>query len=439
MRHETDGECFRGASVAEALAAVRARFGPDVEILRSKQTKTRGFEVWARRPVQGRLFPETPETALLREALASVRKAKHAARLSGGSPRLSGGSPRPDASRFDRTTAPEIVREVHTEGATGGAEERHVSGVSGLAAYRRAGGAGKASEAGGDASQPPTPSGIEALQSEVRTLRRDLAHLMRAVLGDRVDRRLTAALLEEGFSQDAAHRLAGCGVEPGTALSAAIGRWLRPIELAAGETPRVLLFAGPPGAGKTTTLAKIAARLRYDEGRMVSFVQTDFHRLGADAQLATYAELIGGRLVEASSVGAAAEAAVSLYRGGRVVLIDTPGRWGRRGEVLGDLAATIRAAGAALEVALCLPLTADRRIHDRAIEEVRRGESDVRLVWTMGDEAVRWGHAIEAAGEADAPIAFVTTGEGVPEDIEVADVGRITDACLARVLESLGR
>src|ERR1700691_4387532 len=93
---------------------------------------------------------------------------------------------------------------------------------------------------------------------------------------------------------------------------------------AAANGPRAVALVGPPGAGKTTTLAKLAVAWGLTERRPIALVSMDDFRVGGADQLRSYAAILGAGFQALESVGALAQA-LDEHRGKRLVLSDTPG------------------------------------------------------------------------------------------------------------------
>jgi flagellar biosynthesis protein FlhF len=106
-------------------------------------------------------------------------------------------------------------------------------------------------------------------------------------------------------------------------LHGTLAEQLRPLAAPDDDFAAVEVFVGPPGAGKTTTIAKLAAQQRGRTGRRLGLVAADGYRVGAVEQLRLYAEVIGAPLTVARS-GDELDYAISNAR--RPILIDTPGR-----------------------------------------------------------------------------------------------------------------
>ncbi len=211
-------------------------------------------------------------------------------------------------------------------------------------------------------------------------------------------------------------RLAGrvaCGETATATLAAAIDRVFGFLSLAE-PVNRPLMFVGPPGAGKTTVVAKLAARLRR-QGRQVRVITVDTRRAGAIEQLGAYTRILGIGLVvsrtpDALKAGLAAAPATT----GAPVLIDAPGgnpfaeadrRW------LADLAAAADA-----EPVLVLPAGGD------PVEAIDLGAAFAglgirRLVSTRLDLARRLGGLFAAASAARTAFAEASVSHRIADDL----------------------
>ncbi|QDT17099.1 flagellar biosynthesis protein FlhF [Alienimonas californiensis] len=194
----------------------------------------------------------------------------------------------------------------------------------------------------------------------------------------------------------------------------------------------VAAFVGPTGVGKTTTLAKLAARLSLRSGRKVGLVTADTYRIGAVEQLATYARILAAPF-EVAADAAALTRALSKLRGCDVVLIDTAGRAPRDDAHLSELAALLSASapdGARVEAHLVLSVAAGERALLRAA--LRYGRlRPASLVLSKLDEAEGAGAAVELLRTAPpAPVSTLTFGQDVPDDLCEATPANLAAACL---------
>jgi flagellar biosynthesis protein FlhF len=169
---------------------------------------------------------------------------------------------------------------------------------------------------------------------------------------------------------------------------------------------------GPTGVGKTTTLAKIAARALLESHLKVALITVDTYRLGASDQLARYGKIMGVKAHIARDAAGLADA-VAQSRDADLVLIDTAGRSDR----------TARKAQAQLlrtlpQVEFHLVLSAATGAREvaamaRHYEEI---EPD-HLIFSKLDEACGPGSVLSAASILSRSVSCMTDGQRVPEDI----------------------
>ncbi len=179
---------------------------------------------------------------------------------------------------------------------------------------------------------------------------------------------------------------------------------------------------GPTGVGKTTTLAKLAARFaRAHSARDVALVTTDVYRIGAREQLYTYGRLLGMPVVEAADEAALGDALKRLadYR---LVLIDTAGL-SQRDRALSDQLAWL-AKYPSIASYLVLPANAQPRDLDEVVHRFRIAAPKGTIL-TKLDETGRLGGALSLTIRRKLPIAYVTDGQRVPEDLQLAAAPRL--------------
>ncbi|REK23355.1 MAG: flagellar biosynthesis protein FlhF [Planctomycetota bacterium] len=199
------------------------------------------------------------------------------------------------------------------------------------------------------------------------------------------------------------------------------------IELAPG-TQRLVALVGPTGVGKTTTIAKLAANFRIRQQRRVGLITVDTYRIAAVDQLQTYADIIDLPM-EVVSTPREMTAAVQRLREMDLVLLDTAGRSPRDEVKIQELKAMLGEA-AADEVHLVLAATAgaSNLVHTaQRFAEV----GTTSLILTKLDEAVGLGNVLPLVRETKLPLSYVTNGQNVPDDIEVANPLRLASAVVA--------
>lgn len=182
------------------------------------------------------------------------------------------------------------------------------------------------------------------------------------------------------------------------------------------EERRVLAFVGPTGVGKTTTVAKLAARARL-AGRSVALVTVDTFRMAAVDQLARYAEVLEAplRVVKSPAALGPTLASLAAYD---VVLVDTTGRNPRAGD---QVAALARFFPEGWGGELVLTVAQGARERDAlATVDAFAALGYAALCVTKADESDAPGAVYGIARRSGRPVAWITDGQMVPDDIEEA-------------------
>lgn len=195
--------------------------------------------------------------------------------------------------------------------------------------------------------------------------------------------------------------------------------------------PSVIIFVGPTGVGKTTTLAKIAANYLLNQKKSIGLITADTYRIAAVEQLKTYAEILG---IPASVVYTPADIteAVIQHSDKDIVLIDTAGRSHRNREQFEELKALIAASGAN-EVYLVLSATTSIR-NCREILNSYAFLSNYKLIFTKTDETPVQGIILNVKYLTGKSLSYITTGQIVPDDIEMANIEKITKNLIGRIV-----
>jgi len=193
------------------------------------------------------------------------------------------------------------------------------------------------------------------------------------------------------------------------------------------NAPRIIALVGPTGVGKTTTTAKLAAMYALNRGNKVALITMDIFRVGAVEQLKTYTKIMGIPL-EVASTPKELERAVERHSDCDLILIDTAGRSHKDADKLeemkGFLETTIQS-----DIYLCLSATTK----DRELEEILNRFSIFpisKVVFTKLDECESVGCIVNLLLKANLQIAYFTTGQRVPEDIEVATSEKLAELIL---------
>jgi flagellar biosynthesis protein FlhF len=188
-------------------------------------------------------------------------------------------------------------------------------------------------------------------------------------------------------------------------------------------TGGITAVVGPTGAGKTTTIAKLAARWCMQHGcQDLALVSTDGYRIGAREQLMTYARILGAPMHTANT-GKELGRVLERLKSKKLILIDTAGM-GPRDVRLTEQLAALKLGAARARVLLALPAQGE----GHALEEIVRafaGVTPAACVLTKVDEAASLGGAISVALRHKLKIAYVCDGQRVPEDLHAAHQRRV--------------
>ena len=189
-----------------------------------------------------------------------------------------------------------------------------------------------------------------------------------------------------------------------------------------GQKPsKVLMLLGPTGVGKTTTIAKLAA-MGTISGLKMGIVNIDTYRIGATEQLKTYARIMGLPFKVAHSPESFVQCCDSLsYLD--LILVDTAGRSPTDDLRIEDMRGFLDSS---VPITSLVVLGIPTRTEDMlmAVEKFKDFKV-VGFIFTKLDESSVYGPMITVCKKAAKPVAYITTGQRVPEDIELALPGRI--------------
>src|SRR6266404_2894643 len=265
---------------------------------------------------------------------------------------------------------------------------------------------------------------IAALESNI-ALNRPVAVTEPAAQRNPAATRVMTRLLMSGFSPDLARRVAVHA--PATGDIAATDAWLH--EVIAGnlrcaasadgllESQGAVALVGPTGVGKTTTVAKLAARfaVRYGASQL-GLVTLDSYRIGAHEQLRSYGRILGVPMHIAQD-GAMLRELLASMQNKRLVLIDTCGL-SQRDERLEEMLSTLSAARFNVQ-AVRPVLLLNAASHSESLDEVARAwraADAAGAILTKMDEAARIGGAVDCMLRYRMMLFGLTNGQRVPED-----------------------
>lgn len=202
-----------------------------------------------------------------------------------------------------------------------------------------------------------------------------------------------------------------------------------PIDLT-GKKPKVIFFIGPTGVGKTTTIAKIASKLKMESEKKIALLTADTYRIAAEEQLRTYANILDTSLTIIYSADEL-NPAIAKVKDSDVILVDTAGFSHKSTQQKEDTKRLVEALDPKYESEIYLVLSATTKYRD-LIEIVNsyREIAEYKLIFTKLDETTSYGNLYNVKMYTGAELSYVTNGQNVPDDIEVFDTQRIVKKLL---------
>jgi flagellar biosynthesis protein FlhF len=182
----------------------------------------------------------------------------------------------------------------------------------------------------------------------------------------------------------------------------------------------VIALVGPTGVGKTTTVAKLAAQFAKRHGAdQVALITTDTFRIGAFEQLATFGRIIGCPVKQARDHEELALLLTQLQQR-KLILIDTAGMSQRDVRLAENLASLVHNSRVKIKSYLVLSATSQARVMQETVDHFKR-ISLAGCIFTKLDECLSLGEIINVAIQNALPVSYLTNGQRVPEDIDIAE------------------
>lgn len=337
------------------------------------------------------------------------------------------------------------------------------------------------------ASGSSSGSSIDAVLNEIREMREQLESLRDASrasidqaarrAADPATRQLLAQLTSADVDSDLAQQLLAAATKRATdnlssdSSPAANGRFIDVLKAAAGgdlalkppmrpqdlhaavaeeirklfhvdtgldaepDKAAIAALIGPPGAGKTSTIAKLAIHYGLKLRRPALLISTDNLRLAASEQLRAYATVLGLRFELAQSSRALGQL-IEEHCGYGLILIDTPGFTpgelsARSGEETNEI---LRFLAGRTDIRRHLVLPAPMRCTDASrVSSAYEEFGPSHLIFSRMDETVAFGPVLNEAMSSGRPVSFFTIGQRVPEDLEVASAEGLINRLLPHV------
>ncbi len=181
--------------------------------------------------------------------------------------------------------------------------------------------------------------------------------------------------------------------------------------------PKIVALIGTTGVGKTTTIAKIAARFVLERGVNVALITADTYRISAVDQLKTYSDIIGLPL-EIVYSAAELKPALRKHKGKQLILIDTAGRSQNNDYQMQELKEFL-AVDPSIEKHLVMSATTKERDAEAIMDRFSICKPD-RVIFTKTDETDSMGFVVNLLYDRRVALSYLTNGQSVPDDIEPA-------------------
>lgn len=197
-----------------------------------------------------------------------------------------------------------------------------------------------------------------------------------------------------------------------------------------GKKPNVIFFIGPTGVGKTTTIAKIASKYKVEYNRKVAFITADTYRIAATEQLRVYANILDAPMSIVYSV-AEINDEIEKYNDYDLIFVDTAGFSHKNQQQRSDMKRLLDGVNEEYRKEVYLVLSATTKYQDLMdIVDIYNEMADYKLIFTKLDETSLYGNLLNIKLYANADLSYVTTGQNVPDDIEVFDTQKIVKQLL---------
>ncbi len=418
MRVEKQIE-YEAANDVEAIAIAKERLGRDAVILTSRRVKVGGFFGMFKRealkvtagilvPDQEDAVKESRDRMVAFQHLLEVRRAVSGAPDAPVRSAVAAGAPK-TVSAFSAPQQPNLLMQA----------------------------AAQAAQAYEETSKSHRLQDSSPLAKEVDEIRAILSTVLNRLGGGEESPRH----VEETVDEDVV-KLVNADVDRDIAISlvneyrgeytdSSLREWLvQKVPTMGAESSKALggkriLFAGPTGVGKTTTIAKIAATQSLWENKKVVLITADTYRIAAVEQLRTYAKILGIPLEIATEPGDISNFILKKHKDADLILLDTAGRSHYDGNRMDELKALYDAF---LPDSVHLVLAANIKYRDMLDVIDRMGVVPLSaLIFTKLDETATYGTILNVLRDFNLPVSFFTMGQNVPNDIEVARGERLVD------------
>lgn len=277
---------------------------------------------------------------------------------------------------------------------------------------------------------------FDKMQQEMASIRKLLEHQVSGLMWQEMAQKepqravLVNRLLGLGLNDEIADQIAGYvpsqynETEAWQQATKLIGEQLNTTQNDIIHRGGVVALVGPTGVGKTTTIAKLAARFAQVHGHEeVALISTDTYRIAGFEQLATYGRIIGCQ-VKLAKDSQALDLLLEQFSKKKLILIDTAGMGQRDIRLAENLANLVSNARVRIRNYLVLAANSQQQVMQENVTRFKKVPL-AGCIYTKLDESVSIGEIITTSIQNRLPIGYLTDGQRVPEDIKVANVDKL--------------
>ena len=277
---------------------------------------------------------------------------------------------------------------------------------------------------------------FDKMQQEMASIRKLLEHQVSGLMWQDMAQKepqravLVNRLLALGLNEQIADQIAGYvpsqynEAEAWQQATKLIGEQINTTQNDIIHRGGVVALVGPTGVGKTTTIAKLAARFAQVHGNEhVALISTDTYRIAGFEQLATYGKIIGCQ-VKLAKDSQSLDLLLEQFSKKKLILIDTAGMGQRDIRLAENLANLVSNARVRIRNYLVLAANSQQQVMQENVVRFKKVPLS-GCIYTKLDESVSIGEIITTSIQNGLPIGYLTDGQRVPEDIKVANAEKL--------------